>query len=93
MALALVLFGLFSGSLLAILVGLFGSRRRLGFSWAFFLSLLLTPLGGLICALLSKPLAEGEENRWGCLAYLILIAGILIIVTLAVVALTMVATL
>ena len=93
MTLALVLFGLFSGSLLAILVGLFGSRRRLGFSWAFFLSLLLTPLGGLICTLLSEPLAEGEKNRWGCLAYLILIAGILIIVTLAVVALTMVATL
>lgn len=89
MALVLVIFGLFSGSLLAILVGLFGSKRRIGFSWAFFLSLLLTPLGGLICALISEPLPDGEENRWGCLAYLILIAGILTIIVFSVLVLGM----
>ena len=89
MALALVLFGIFSGSLLAILVGLFGSKRRIGFSWAFFLSLLLTPLGGLICALISEPLPEGEENHWGCLAYMILGLGILTIVILTILVLGM----
>lgn len=91
MALALVLFGIFSGSLLAILVGLFGSKRRIGFSWAFFLSLLLTPLGGLLCTLISEPLPEGEENRWGCLAYMILGLGILTIVILTILVLGMLA--
>ena len=76
MALTLIIFGILSGSLLSILVGIFGAKRKIGFGWAFILSLLLTPLGGLICALISDPLPSGEK-RWGCVAYLILIGGII----------------
>ena len=76
MAITLIIFGILSGSLLSILVGIFGAKRKIGFGWAFILSLLLTPLGGLICALISDPLPSGEK-RWGCVAYLILIGGII----------------
>ena len=70
MTIGLLLFGLLNGSLLAVLVGLLGSRRNIGFGWAFILSLLLTPLGGLICVLISNPLPEGQAPRWGCLGYI-----------------------
>ena len=79
MVFSLVLFGLLSGSLLAVLVGIFGAGRKIGFGWAFILSLLLTPLGGLICALISDPLPTGER-RWGCVAYLIMISAIVTLV-------------
>jgi hypothetical protein len=79
MVFSLVLFGLLSGSLLAVLVGIFGAGRKIGFGWAFILSLLLTPLGGLICALISDPLPTGER-RWGCVAYLIMIGAIVTLV-------------
>lgn len=72
----LILFGLLSGSLFAILIGILGASRKIGFGWAFFLSLLLTPVGGLICVLISDPLPSGER-RWGCLGYLILIGAII----------------
>lgn len=36
-------------------VGLLGSTRRLGFWWSVLLSVLLTPVGGLIAALFSGP--------------------------------------
>ena len=70
MVLTLVIFGLLTGSLLSVLVGLVGSRRRLGFGWTFILSVIFTPLVGLICTLISDPLPEGER-RWGCVATLI----------------------
>lgn len=57
---------LLSGCLLDALVGLVGSRRNIGFGWSFFLSLVLTPLVGLIITLLSDPLPDGGK-RWGCL--------------------------
>lgn len=76
----MVIFGILTGSLLSVLVGLVGSRRRIGFGWAFIISLLLTPVVGLIVTLISEPL-PGERRRWGCLA---LVLGVLALACLAV---------
>ena len=63
-------FGLLSGGLLLdVLVGLLGSRKNIGFGWAFILSVLLTPLIGLVVVLLSEPLPVGAEPKYGCLGY------------------------
>ncbi|MBR2026992.1 MAG: hypothetical protein IKA07_07670 [Alistipes sp.] len=68
MTTGILFFGLLSGGLfLDVLVGLLGSRRNIGFGWAFILSLLLTPLVGLIIVLISDPLPEGAERKLGCL--------------------------
>lgn len=75
MALSLLIFGLISGSLLAVLVGFIGARRRIGFGWAFFLSVLFTPLVGLIICLLSDKLPDGDRN-WGCLGSILAILTI-----------------
>lgn len=72
----IVLFGLLSGSLLSVLVGIVGSNRRLGFGWSFLISIFFTPLIGLICALISDPL-PGGERRWGCIATLFALLGLL----------------
>lgn len=74
-----VVFGLLGGCLLAVLVGIIGSRRRISFGWAFLISLLLTPLVGLIVTLLSDPL-PGGDRRWGCLGTLLAVLGILFMV-------------
>lgn len=79
MVLSLIIFGLLSGSLFSVLIGILGSSRKIGFGWSFILSLLLTPIGGLICVLISDPLPTGER-KWGCLANLILIAAIAMLV-------------
>lgn len=73
---ALLIFGLLTDSFVAALVGLLGARRRIGFGWAFFLSVLFTPLVGLIVCLLSDKLPDGQR-KWGCLG------SILAIITLA----------
>ncbi len=52
-------------SLLSILVGLVGARRKIGFGWTFLISVIFTPLIGLIAALFSSELPQGER-RWGC---------------------------
>ncbi len=62
------------GCLLAILVGIIGSRRNIGFGWAFLVSLLFTPLVGLIVTLLTDPLPGGGQ-RWGCLGTLVALLG------------------
>ncbi|MBP3425520.1 MAG: hypothetical protein J6K81_02210 [Rikenellaceae bacterium] len=66
MTLIVLLVTLFAGCFVDGLVGLLGSRRRIGFGWSFFLSLIFTPVIGLIITLLSDPLPAGE-SRWGCL--------------------------
>lgn len=76
MEILLVVFGLLSGSLLAMLVGIIGSRRRIGFGIPFLLSLLFTPLVGLIVALLSDPL-PGGNSRWGCVGTFAAVLGFL----------------
>ena len=65
----IAIFGLASGILLDVLVGLLGSRRDIGFGWAFIISVLFTPLIGLIAVLISNPLPAGAEPKYGCLGY------------------------
>lgn len=79
MGVPVVLFGLLSGSLLAVLVGIIGSHRRIGFGWAFLLSLIFTPLVGLIIALLTDPL-PGDEQRWGCIGTTVAFLGMLCLI-------------
>ncbi|MBR6091861.1 MAG: hypothetical protein IKQ09_03500 [Bacteroidales bacterium] len=81
MALTLLIFGILSDTFLAALVGLVGARRRIGFGWAFFFSVLLTPFIGLIIALLSDKLPDGERN-WGCLGSILAIITIALLVFL-----------
>ena len=65
---SIIIFGLLSGHLLLdVLVGLLGSRREIGFGWSFILSVVFTPLIGLIAILLSVRLPEGAEPKYGCL--------------------------
>lgn len=75
-----IVFGILSGCMLAVLVGLLGSRRKLGFGWSFLLSVLFTPLVGLVCALISDPLPQGE-TRWGCIGWIVAILGIIFFLT------------
>ena len=63
-----------------VLVGLLGSRRNIGFGWAFILSLLLSPLVGLIIVLISDPLPEGAERKLGCLGYAFGILGAIVLI-------------
>lgn len=76
---SLVIFGLLSGTLFAVLVGILGASRKLGFGWSFILSLLFTPLLGLLFVLISEPLPTGER-RWGCIANLIFIGAVITLV-------------
>ena len=70
MAILTLLFGLLSGCLLAVLVGI------IGFGLAFLLSLIFTPLVGLIITLLTDPLPGGDQ-RWGCIGTFIAVLGLL----------------
>ena len=74
MSILAVLFGILSGCFLAVLVGIIGSHRRIGFGWAFLISVIFTPLVGLIVALLTDPLPGGGQ-RWGCIGILVAILG------------------
>ena len=56
-----LIFALLSGCFLAALVGMLGRRRTIGFGWPFVLSLVFTPLVGLILVLLSEKLPNGEK--------------------------------
>ena len=76
MSILAVLFGILSGCFLAVLVGIIGSHRRIGFGWAFLISVIFTPLVGLIVALLTDPLPGGGQ-RWGCIGSLVAILGLL----------------
>jgi len=51
---ALVVFMFFTWIIFCFVVGAVGSSRKLGFAEAFFISLFLSPLVGLIFALTSK---------------------------------------
>lgn len=79
MGITLLIFGLLSDTFLAALVGLVGARRRIGFGWTFFLSVLLTPFIGLIIALLTDKLPDGER-KWGCLGSILAIITIALLV-------------
>ena len=64
MSVLALFFGLMSGCFLSVLVGIVGSKRRIGFGWAFLASLFLTPLVGLLVALISDPLPAGTDRGW-----------------------------
>lgn len=87
MTLLTLIFGALTGSLLAVLVGLVGRKRRIGFGWAFVLSLVFTPLVGLVVTLISDPLPDGTE-RWGCLAPFLALLALLILTGILLVVLT-----
>lgn len=91
MGLTLLIFGLISNTFLAALVGLVGARRRIGFGWTFFLSVLFTPLIGLIICLLSDRLPDGER-KWGCLGSILAIITIVFLVFLGILILGAAAT-
>ena len=78
-AFLVILFGALSGCLLSVLVGVIGSRRRIGFGWAFLISLIFTPLVGLIVVLLTDPL-PGEDRRWGFIGTLLALLGLVSLV-------------
>lgn len=80
MSFFVVLFGLLSGCLLSVLVGLVGSKRRIGFGWAFLISLVFTPLVGLLAALISDPLPAGAGRGLGCIGTLLGLLGLLFLV-------------
>lgn len=82
MATTLILYGLITSSLLSVLVGLLGARRRIGFGWAYLLSVLTTPLIGLLITLLFDKLPDGER-RWGCLGVILAIIAIVLLIMLA----------
>lgn len=73
-----LLAGAVTGSLLSVLVGLVGRKRRIGFGWAFVLSLVFTPIVGLIVTLISDPLPQGSE-RWGCAGSCLALLGVMIL--------------
>ena len=76
MSILTLIFGLLGGCFLSVLVGIIGSRRRIGFGWAFLLSVIFTPLVGLIVALLTDPLPGGDQ-RWGCIGTFVAVLGVL----------------
>ena len=81
--LSILIFAVVLGVGVDALIGLFGSRRNIGFGWAFIISLLLTPLAGLIAVLLSEPLPQGAEPKYGCLGFSFGCMGTIIITLIA----------
>jgi len=78
----LVIFGIISCSLVSVLVGLLGARRRIGFGWSYLISIVTTPLIGLIVTLFFDKLPDGER-KWGCLGILLAIVAIVLLILLA----------
>ncbi|MBQ1205404.1 MAG: hypothetical protein IIX66_05890 [Alistipes sp.] len=72
-----LIFALLSGCFLAALVGMLGRRRTIGFGWPFVLSLVFTPLVGLILVLLSEKLPNGEKQGLGCIGGVLAFLGVL----------------
>ena len=77
----LLIFGVISFSLVSVLVGLRGARRKIGFGWSFLISAVTTPLIGLIVTLLFDKLPAGER-KWGCLGTILAILTIVVLTIL-----------
>lgn len=75
-----LLFALLSGCFLAALVGMLGRRRTIGFGWPFLLSLIFTPLVGLIIVLLSDKLPDGQKQGLGCIGGVLAFLGFLCLI-------------
>ena len=63
----ILIFSVLLGVGVDAVIGLLGSRRNIGFGWAFIISVLFTPLIGLIAVLLSERLPQGSEPKYGIL--------------------------
>lgn len=75
-----LIFALLSGCFLAALVGMLGRRRTIGFGWPFVLSLVFTPLVGLIIVLLSEELPDGQKKGLGCIGGIMAFLGFLCLI-------------
>lgn len=75
----LILGALLFGCVLPALVGWIGSKRQIGFGWSFIISLIFTPLVGLIFVLISDPLPANSEPKLGCIGGLLSLVGILLL--------------
>ena len=75
-----LIFALLSGCFLAALVGMLGRRRTIGFGWPFVLSLVFTPLVGLIVVLLSEKLPDGQKKGLGCIGGILAFLGFLCLI-------------
>ncbi len=75
-----LIFALLSGCFLAALVGMLGRRRTIGFGWPFVLSLVFTPLVGLIIVLLSEKLPDGQKQGLGCIGGILAFLGFLCLI-------------
>ena len=84
--LAIIIFAVISGVLLDVLVALFGSRRNIGFGWAFIISILFSPLIGAIAVLLSDPLPQGSAPKYGCLGFTFGVVGMIFMILFAIAA-------
>ena len=84
--LAIIIFAVISGVLLDVLVALFGSRRNIGFGWAFIISILFSPLIGTIAVLLSDPLPQGSAPKYGCLGFTFGVVGMIFMILFAIAA-------
>ena len=78
---ALLIYGLCTNTLLSVIVGLFGAKREIGFGWTFLISVVLSPIIGIVAVLVSEKLS-GNQKKWGCLG--ILLGGIVIVAALLV---------
>ena len=78
--LSILIFAIVLGVGADALIGLIGSRRNIGFGWAFILSAIFTPLIGFILVLLSERLPEGSEPKYGCLGYTFGLLGAILMV-------------
>ena len=58
-----MIIGIITWLIFSILIGILGSNRKIGFAGAFFLSLLLSPIIGLIFTLTSKSLSAEEYEK------------------------------
>jgi energy-converting hydrogenase Eha subunit A len=75
MTFLIIIFGILSDTLLSVLVGLVGSRRNIGFGWSFVLSLIFTPLIGLLITLISDERSGSREKKFGCIGTILGILG------------------
>lgn len=75
----IIIGALIMGCFLPALVGWLGSRHEIGFGWAFLLSLLFTPLVGLLVVLLSNRLPAGAPAKTGCIGGCLSLVGLLVV--------------
>ncbi|MDR1516675.1 MAG: hypothetical protein LBS52_01005 [Dysgonamonadaceae bacterium] len=79
-----ILFGLLICLVLALIIANAGAKRNIGFGWALFLGIWLSPIVSLIAVLLSDKIKPDEygtvQKKWGCLAPLMLSTTIILMV-------------